>query len=335
MKGKTDFMKPLACPICHNGDGNLCFIEHFEEWDLWECENCGAEWWEPLKHPGRDFYEDAYDMIGSSGEGAIGWGNTQFIKNPPVLSGKLLDIGCCSGDFISKMQDKLDVWGIDISRRTVNLAQTLYHLKNVYPETIEQFSKRSDIPEFDVVTFFEVIEHLDRPYEFIAEVKKVLKSGGYLAFSTPDRECLNFGWYDSPPQHLFKWNEKVLRYMLETQGFEVIDVIREPISSKYFSYLFFGGASPLSLGITSGIKSLLRRNKGGNTLRADSELVSEGAAILKYAEWGAKLKKNIFTVLVSPLVLIGRILGLTWQSMYIVAKLKEVSNQELSSKKPS
>ncbi len=322
MREKTNFVKPSMCPICRSSDGDLFSIEHFNVWDLYGCNNCDAQWWEPLKHPGREFYEDAYDMVGSSGDNAIGWGNTQFIKNPPTHRGKLLDVGCCSGDFINVMRGKgFDVWGIDISRRTIDLARALYGLEHVYPETIEEFNTHGDTPKFDVVTFFEVIEHLDRPYEFIGEVKKVLESGGYLAFSTPDRECLRFGWHDSPPQHLFKWNERVLRYMLERQGFEVVTLIREPISAKYFSYLFFGSASPLSFGIASKIKSLLRKNRKEDPTKIDSALMSEQHALLKCVEHGAKLKKKVFSVLVAPLVLIGKILGLKWQSIYVVAKL--------------
>lgn len=312
-------MKPETCPICKNKD-NLEMIETFFKWDLYECRNCDAQFWWPLKHPGKDFYEEEYDMVGVHGKNALSWGSKQFLKNTVIKSGKLLDIGCSSGDFLNAVQNKgFDVWGIDISNRSITAAKMLYDLKNVYSETLDTFSIKKNIPKFDAITFFEVIEHIDDPIKFVSQVKNMLKGGGLLAFSTPDRECLG-GWRDTPPQHLFKWNEKVLRYMLDFHGFKIIKVIREPISYKYFFYYFFKGVSPFSFGIVSWIKGRIRSKLSNDIMKSDATILKNKPMSLKIAEGGAKLKVILFKIMVLPLVVIGRLLRLKWQSIYIVAK---------------
>lgn len=312
-------MKPETCPICKNKD-NLERVETFFGWDLYGCEVCDAQFWWPLKHPGKEFYEEEYDMVGVHGKNALSWGSKQFLKNTVIKLGKLLDIGCSSGDFLSAVQNKgFDVWGIDISNRSIAAAKMLYDLKNVYSETPETFSTRKDIPKFNVITFFEVIEHIDDPLAFMGQIKNMLVGGGYLAFSTPDRECLG-GWHDAPPQHLFKWNERVLRYMLNLHGFKVIKIIREPISHTYFLYRFFKSVSPLSFGIVSWIKERIRSKLSNNIMKSDAAILKNKPVSLKIAEEGAKLKIILFKIIVLPLVVIGRLLRLKWQSIYIIAQ---------------
>ena len=122
-----------------------------------------------------------------------------FLRDKKIKKGSLLDIGCCYGDFLNAARKRgFEIRGIDISRRSIEAAKDLFGFKNIYAESIDLFSKRTDIPKFDVVTFFDVIEHLDDPRSFVREIAGVLKKNGLIIFSTPDRECLK-GWHDYPP----------------------------------------------------------------------------------------------------------------------------------------
>lgn len=53
-------------------------------------------------------------------------------------------------------------------------------------EEFSEFAKKEGL-KFDVITFFEVLEHQDRPREFLERVKELLKPGGWLAGSVPKR----------------------------------------------------------------------------------------------------------------------------------------------------
>jgi len=313
-------MRIEICPVCQNN--NIEFLEKFSKWDLYWCRGCDAQFWWPLKHPGQKFYEEEYDPTGVHGKAALSWGNRQFLRDSILEKGKILDIGCSFGDFLNELQKRdFEAWGIDISERSIAVAKAL-NLRNVYGGTIEAFSARQNVPDFDVVTFFEVIEHLDDPRSFIKHSKKVLKNGGYLVLSTPDRECWG-GWHDTPPQHLFKWNEKVLQYLLRSQGFEIVKVVREPISYKYFFYRFFKSASPLSFGFVAKIKEKLRKKLVSNKSSNDIDILKNKPNTLRLVEQAAKFKIGILKILFVPAVLAGRLLGLKWQSIYIVARLEE------------
>ncbi len=309
-----------VCPVC--GAQNPSFIEKYSRWDCYGCPVCDTQFWWPLRHPGRQFYEDAYDPTSDPTSDSLSWGSREFLAHPVSPRGTLLDIGCAYGDFMHRAEQQgFAVWGVDISARSVEAAKIRFGLRNCRTGTIGEFAREAGRPDFDVATAFEVIEHVDDPAAFVEGVAAVLKKGGYFVFSTPDRECLG-GWHDTPPQHLMKWNEKSLRFLLASKGFEVVGVRREPVSAKYFIYRIFGSASPLSLGIVSRIKSRIVSRSAGAAAGGDKDLISAKPAYLSAAESLARAKAVVLKLCMAPLVLIGRFLGWHWQAIYVVARKK-------------
>ncbi|MEM5782690.1 MAG: methyltransferase domain-containing protein, partial [Candidatus Aenigmatarchaeota archaeon] len=68
---------------------------------------------------------------------------------------------------------------------------------------------------FDVITFFEVLEHQDRPKEFIETIKSMLKPGGYIVGSVPNRDSWmwrmsgrRIGKGDFPPNHFLRFSKR-------------------------------------------------------------------------------------------------------------------------------
>lgn len=104
--------------------------------------------------------------------------------------GKLLDLGCWNTPTAleaKKRFPKAEVYCVDIAESVV------VHLKEKYPQINYQvFNCNKPIPfadsYFDYVVAGEIIEHLEDPEKFINEVMRVLKPGGYFAFSVPDSE---------------------------------------------------------------------------------------------------------------------------------------------------
>jgi ubiquinone/menaquinone biosynthesis C-methylase UbiE len=80
---------------------------------------------------------------------------------------------------------------------------------------------------FDVVTMWDVLEHLRDPHSAVAEVARVLRPGGRFVLTTGDVRsavaCLSRArWHlYTIPEHLFFYSRKSLRLLLSAHGFSV------------------------------------------------------------------------------------------------------------------
>lgn len=85
---------------------------------------------------------------------------------------------------------------------------------------------------FDAVTASEILEHLDRPPEALAEIARVLRPGGYLIVSSPFRErieftlCIHCNRKTPVNAHLHSFDETAMRDLLGGAGFTVERLVR-------------------------------------------------------------------------------------------------------------
>ena len=106
-----------------------------------------------------------------------------FVKGKQVV-----DIACGEGygSFILA-QDAEFVLGVDISESAVTHAQGLYQRSNLRYQTGSCLKIPAEDKSVDVVISFETIEHIHEHEEFLAEIQRVLRPGGILCMSTPDK----------------------------------------------------------------------------------------------------------------------------------------------------
>lgn len=111
---------------------------------------------------------------------------------PPHQIGRVLDIGCGIGDFISEYFSWAELWGVDISdyarsesaKRGVN---AVYDVKDTRGK-------------FDLIVFRGTIQHLDEPLRVIRNCVARLSSGGMMVFlATPNSESLVFRLFGELP----------------------------------------------------------------------------------------------------------------------------------------
>jgi SAM-dependent methyltransferase len=108
---------------------------------------------------------------------------------------------------------------------------------------IEQALRQPDLGTFDVVTAFDIIEHVPDPAALIAQIRKVLKPGGLLALTTPDtghwlRYAMGASWpMLQPSQHLVLFSQRAMRRLLRAEDF---DPVQSRDARKVFTlrYLF-------------------------------------------------------------------------------------------------
>ena len=233
--------KALVCPICDSNDVGYKrdYLFSYEAYNirykLYECHNCKLEWWEPLKII-PEVYENEvfqfYEYFHTGLLDELSPHHKPFFKYFPIKEGRLLDIGCGNGIFIKEAEKiGFEVWGIDLDKKSIKVAKEKWRLKNVFNMSLEDFyeyAKQNDL-KFDVITFFEVLEHQDNPKRFIEIVKNLLKPGGYIAGSVPNKERLfvridrKIYPLDYPPHHFLYLSRNSIQHIFERFGFKEVE----------------------------------------------------------------------------------------------------------------
>jgi len=143
------------------------------------------------------------------------------IKAPP---GRLLDVGAYSGVFVEiAAQHGWDACGVEPSRWAVEQARE--HGLHMIEGTLAT-SSLSD-GSFDVVTMWDVIEHVADPFGEIRQAQRLLKTGGLLVVHTMDIDSMfarvmGRRWPWLMEMHIYYFSQRTLRMMLEQAGFTVI-----------------------------------------------------------------------------------------------------------------
>ena len=148
---------------------------------------------------------------------------------PP--SGRLLDVGCSRGYLLEAARHRgWQAVGVEVNRHAAEIARS--RGLEVHRGTL------ADAPfppeSFDVVTAFDVIEHLPSPRAFLAQVHRLLRPDGLLVLTTPDigglvpratywlvARTLGAWEHPTPPGHLVQFSRHTLAALLSRSGFEV------------------------------------------------------------------------------------------------------------------
>lgn len=140
------------------------------------------------------------------------------------LKSSVIEIGSSYGFFLNLCKVKVrKVVGYDVVKEGVD-----YAINNFGVEAhCDNFLNYSG-PEVDMVCLWDVIEHFPNPGEFINKISKVVKSNGYIAFTTGDigsfmAKMRGERWrLIHPPTHLFYFDRKSITKLLKKNGFTLV-----------------------------------------------------------------------------------------------------------------
>ena len=139
------------------------------------------------------------------------------------LNCKILDVGCGDGTFIEYMaKNGANCFAVEPDKRTRDLVSNYDGVNNVWQYL-------SDVNEngFDVITMFEVIEHLTNPSTDLEICNKLLKENGSLIIKTPnanafESKLLGPDWISLEiPRHLHFFTDNTINKILNQSGFEI------------------------------------------------------------------------------------------------------------------
>jgi len=218
-----------------------------ENYYLVRCPACSLVW---LNHPPKPadmhlHYTDAYHkLISAAGENPARWAFRKEALAQYMHSGTLLDLGCSSGSFLEFMRsESLKLYGIEMSADGARTAEERTQAQVFVGNILDApFPKES----FDVITCFDVLEHLYEPRRVMARVAEWLKPGGIFYVLVPNvdsAEARVFGsyWHGlEMPRHLFHYSPESLKFLAESAGlFEVsVETRRNPAVGTSLRYVW-------------------------------------------------------------------------------------------------
>ena len=146
----------------------------------------------------------------------------------PSNKRRLLDVGCSYGLFMEAASHSgWNVSGIELSKTQSKVAQKKY--AHVYDKPIEQCQFSDGF--FDVITGFDVIEHLSSPSKFLREAQRILKPGGFLVMCTPNIESyparlMGRLWINYLRMHFYYFSHRTIASFLERENFKILKIER-------------------------------------------------------------------------------------------------------------
>ena len=144
-------------------------------------------------------------------------------------SGKLLDVGCAQGAFLSACSDtNFQLYGVEPSKYTYIEALKNASHGTFYNGTLLEARFLDDY--FDVITLINTLEHLLNPKEALVEISRILRSGGLLMIETPNMgnwiaNVSGRRWVQLQfPDHVTFFSKSILTQILQELGFEIQQV---------------------------------------------------------------------------------------------------------------
>ena len=224
-KEKMSSFKEVYCPVCGKKDVSEVLVNP-EGFSFSVCKNNQTIYMNPAPS------EEVINKLCNSKEYSFNWNLEKISKKKEYesfkriigenIGGRLLDIGCASGEFVELSKESFDSEGVEINKRTAETGKKKGLKINI--GTVYSINGKQ---KYDVITMFQVIEHLTNPKITIKKVNDLLKSGGYLYIETPNMGGASFKFLRERHTHISNFghvclfNKNSLVKLIESSGFKL------------------------------------------------------------------------------------------------------------------
>jgi ubiquinone/menaquinone biosynthesis C-methylase UbiE len=153
---------------------------------------------------------------------------TRLLLDANIKRDRWLDVGCATGEFISEARHKVkEVCGVEISVCAIKIAKE----RGIEGIIVgDFFDTEWEHNYFDLISMWDVIEHLPDPVSNLKHAFQLIKPGGFLVLSTGDITSITarlFGrfWHlMTPPEHQYFFSPATIKQMLSSCGFNLVSI---------------------------------------------------------------------------------------------------------------
>jgi len=161
---------------------------------------------------------------------------------------RVLDIPCGEGAFVNRIRAA----GYEVHAADVQLLLNVAGVPFTHADMSAPLPFAND--SFDAVACIDGIEHIERPFDFVRECRRILRPGGVLLLSTPNISALRSRWRwlltgfhnksktpldetaPNPSHHIGLMSFPEIRYLLHSNGFRITAIAANRV--KVVSWLY-------------------------------------------------------------------------------------------------
>ncbi len=238
--GSAAGLREVPCLFCGVRDEELRFRDG--AFRVVRCRRCGLVYVNP-RLPGERLHQMYQEEYWSS-DRAKDFGYTQYLAEKPLYlrtwrlrsrllarhaprPGRVLDVGCAAGFFLAVMAEQgWSPCGLEISEPMVRYAREQMRLPDVRRGDLLSVDLPPD--SFDLVTLWDVVEHLEDPVAHLRRAAAALKADGLLVLETQNvasafARLLGRKWqHYKHEEHLYHFDPASLARLLDAAGLAVV-----------------------------------------------------------------------------------------------------------------
>ena len=189
-----------------------------------QCEACSFVFFDPSLAGNETFYQNLEHPDYFAPERPEFSRTLRFAERKRLRA--ILDVGCGSGAFLDLAREAgHQTSGLELNRLAGKKASAKGH--RVFNCSLRELDKDEVAGKLDLITFFQVLEHVPDPIDILRQALAVLRPGGFISIAVPSRCSIGrlAPWDPSlwPPHHLSHWQLRDFKQLARATGSRLLE----------------------------------------------------------------------------------------------------------------
>lgn len=200
---------------------------------LVQCKNCGVMYNRVI--PNQETLNFLYNVPGRENVWKFNTDGRRMREKLALLATlksdstpRVLDVGCYTGEFLAMLPDHWTKHGADPNCAALEVARRRIPSGQFFPGRLQDLADSSEFGVYDLISLWDVAEHLDDSDAAFRKVSSLLAPGGLLVLETGDTsskvaKAMREGWYYvNYLEHFTFFNEESFRKLLPKYGLQIV-----------------------------------------------------------------------------------------------------------------